>query len=258
MSIKGAVCDAARLLLRSACAPAGGRVPAARERHGCVSVVCPRWNCPTRAWGSRDRVSLGLGQRRCEQWAELLRRSARGEVQGAWPSLEEVLLRSRDGPRIGARVRGGLRGAAARKFAGAWGTPPGAWRGAVFDGPATIALERMSPAGLRSDAALPPSTERVVKNEVDVDGMGDPEDLVSDAEREQAVRSLRDGLLDGRLTLEGFSERVEIAYSARIGKELARARAGLPAAAVWRREAGGANRSASRAPSSATWRSAAG
>ncbi len=51
---------------------------------------------------------------------------------------------------------------------------------------------------------------------------------VSDADRERTVASLRDDLLAGRLTLEEFSERVEIAYHARIGQELVRAREDLP------------------------------
>jgi Domain of unknown function (DUF1707) len=38
---------------------------------------------------------------------------------------------------------------------------------------------------------------------------------VSDADREQAVASLRDDLVVGRLTLDEFSERVETAYRAR-------------------------------------------
>jgi hypothetical protein len=58
--------------------------------------------------------------------------------------------------------------------------------------------------------------------------MEDPDDYVSDAERERAVGSLRDHLLAGRLTLEEFSERVELAYGARLGHELARAQRGLP------------------------------
>lgn len=58
--------------------------------------------------------------------------------------------------------------------------------------------------------------------------MEDPDHYVSDAERERAVTSLRDQLLAGRLTLEEFSERVQAAYSARIGRELARAQEGLP------------------------------
>jgi hypothetical protein len=50
----------------------------------------------------------------------------------------------------------------------------------------------------------------------------------SDAEREQAVVSLREHLLAGRLTLEEFSERVGAAYGARTGEELARLEADLP------------------------------
>jgi hypothetical protein len=56
----------------------------------------------------------------------------------------------------------------------------------------------------------------------------DPDQLVSDADREQAVVLLRAGLVDGRLTLEEFSQRVESAYAARVGSELAWARSGLP------------------------------
>jgi hypothetical protein len=52
---------------------------------------------------------------------------------------------------------------------------------------------------------------------------------VSDAEREQAVASLREHLLAGRLTLDEFSERVELAYRAKVGHELAEVAAGLPA-----------------------------
>jgi len=51
---------------------------------------------------------------------------------------------------------------------------------------------------------------------------------VSDADREHTVVSLRDHLLAGRLTLDEFSERVELAYRARIGRELERAREDLP------------------------------
>lgn len=58
--------------------------------------------------------------------------------------------------------------------------------------------------------------------------MEQPDQYVSDSEREQAVASLREHLLAGRLTLEEFSERVERAYTARVGHELARARANLP------------------------------
>jgi hypothetical protein len=51
---------------------------------------------------------------------------------------------------------------------------------------------------------------------------------VSDQDREQAVLALRDDLLAGRLTLDEFSERVEIAYRARIGQDLVRVRQDLP------------------------------
>src|SRR5712692_7800830 len=58
--------------------------------------------------------------------------------------------------------------------------------------------------------------------------MEDASFRVSDADREQAVISLRDHLLAGRLTLEEFSERVEVALRARFGGELARVREDLP------------------------------
>jgi Domain of unknown function (DUF1707)/Cell wall-active antibiotics response 4TMS YvqF len=51
---------------------------------------------------------------------------------------------------------------------------------------------------------------------------------ISDADREQAVISLREHLLAGRLTLEEFSERVEGALRARVGAELARVQEDLP------------------------------
>jgi hypothetical protein len=51
---------------------------------------------------------------------------------------------------------------------------------------------------------------------------------VSDGDREQAVGSLRDDLLAGRLTLEEFTERVELAYRARTGQDLVRVREDLP------------------------------
>ena len=55
------------------------------------------------------------------------------------------------------------------------------------------------------------------------------DERVSDAEREQAVASLRDHLLSGRLTLEEFSVRVERAYGAVVQSDLDRVRSGLPA-----------------------------
>jgi Domain of unknown function (DUF1707) len=80
-------------------------------------------------------------------------------------------------------------------------------------------------------------------------GMEPSEQLVSDQQREQAVESLRGDLLDGRLTLEEFSERVEIAYGARVAAELAGARVGLPVRAGGApvpRAAAGARRSPTR------------
>lgn len=58
--------------------------------------------------------------------------------------------------------------------------------------------------------------------------MGDPEERLSDDERDQAVAWLRDHLLSGRLTLEEFSERVDDAYAARVRADLERLRLGLP------------------------------
>jgi Domain of unknown function (DUF1707) len=52
---------------------------------------------------------------------------------------------------------------------------------------------------------------------------------VSDDDREQAVLELREHLVQGRLTLEEFSERVELAYSARSTGDLEAARSALPA-----------------------------
>ncbi len=74
--------------------------------------------------------------------------------------------------------------------------------------------------------------------------MADPEQLVSNAEREQAVAWLQDNLLAGRLTLEEFSERVEEAYASRLQRDLERVRAGLPAGD--RLPTGGSRRRATR------------
>jgi Domain of unknown function (DUF1707) len=46
----------------------------------------------------------------------------------------------------------------------------------------------------------------------------------SDREREEMVGFLRDYLIAGRLTLEEFTQRVDIAYGARTAAELTRAR----------------------------------
>ena len=58
--------------------------------------------------------------------------------------------------------------------------------------------------------------------------MGELEQRVSDAEREQAVVWLRGHLVSGRLTLEEFSERIEQVYAAAIQADLESIRAGLP------------------------------
>lgn len=60
--------------------------------------------------------------------------------------------------------------------------------------------------------------------------MDDPFIRVSDADREQTVISLREHLLAGRLTLEEFSERVELALQASVGGDLARIQQDLPSA----------------------------
>lgn len=52
--------------------------------------------------------------------------------------------------------------------------------------------------------------------------------LASDAERERSVSTLRDAVAEGRLTLEEFSERVELAYAARTDVELSRLVRDLP------------------------------
>ena len=62
--------------------------------------------------------------------------------------------------------------------------------------------------------------------------MGDPPIRASDADREHAVSALREHLLAGRLTLEEFTERVEVALGARFGSELARVQEDLPEAAL--------------------------
>ena len=60
----------------------------------------------------------------------------------------------------------------------------------------------------------------------------DPDIRASDAEREQVVLSLRDHLLDGRLALEEFTERVERARGARLHGELDAIQSDLPAASA--------------------------
>src|SRR4051794_3237075 len=53
--------------------------------------------------------------------------------------------------------------------------------------------------------------------------------LVSDTERNHAVIALRDATVEGRLTLEEFSDRVGSAELARTGADLEQALSGLPA-----------------------------
>lgn len=53
---------------------------------------------------------------------------------------------------------------------------------------------------------------------------------LSDVDRERTVVFLREHLVAGRLTLDEFSDRVEIVYGARFGRELVPVRAGLPEA----------------------------
>lgn len=61
--------------------------------------------------------------------------------------------------------------------------------------------------------------------------MGDDASLrASDADREQAIADLREHLLEGRLTLEEFSQRVGEALQARSAGDLARAQENLPQA----------------------------
>lgn len=53
--------------------------------------------------------------------------------------------------------------------------------------------------------------------------------LASDAEREGTVDMLREAVVEGRLTLEEFSDRVELAHAARTGHDLATLGLDLPA-----------------------------
>jgi hypothetical protein len=59
--------------------------------------------------------------------------------------------------------------------------------------------------------------------------MDDKSLRVSDADRERAVVLLRQHLLEGRLTPDEFTERVEAALRARVGADLARVQDDLPA-----------------------------
>jgi hypothetical protein len=58
--------------------------------------------------------------------------------------------------------------------------------------------------------------------------LDDHSQRVSEDDRERAVVALRDDLVGGRLTLDEFSERVEIAYRARTAEDLVAVREDLP------------------------------
>ena len=58
-----------------------------------------------------------------------------------------------------------------------------------------------------------------------------PEVLASDAEREGASKRLRDATAEGRLTLEEFTERLDLAYAARTRAELEALTKDLPVTA---------------------------
>jgi hypothetical protein len=58
-----------------------------------------------------------------------------------------------------------------------------------------------------------------------------PAILASDDEREHGIAQLREAVVHGRLTLEEFSDRVELAQRARTDRELAELTADLPALA---------------------------
>jgi hypothetical protein len=59
---------------------------------------------------------------------------------------------------------------------------------------------------------------------------GPPDLRVSDADREQIAERLRDAAGEGRLTMEELDERLDRAYAARTGSDLAPLTADLPAA----------------------------
>src|SRR6266508_6297859 len=66
------------------------------------------------------------------------------------------------------------------------------------------------------------------RRQVDMDRDQRPEIRVSDADREQTVKLLERHHVDGRLTWEEFSERMEAAFHARTREELRRTLADLP------------------------------
>jgi Domain of unknown function (DUF1707)/Cell wall-active antibiotics response 4TMS YvqF len=59
-----------------------------------------------------------------------------------------------------------------------------------------------------------------VDNTTAMDDSSTPALLASDAERDQVVAALRDHLVDGRLTLDDFSQRLDAAHAARTAAEL--------------------------------------
>jgi Domain of unknown function (DUF1707)/Cell wall-active antibiotics response 4TMS YvqF len=60
-----------------------------------------------------------------------------------------------------------------------------------------------------------------------------PQTLASDSERESTCQVLQDACVDGRLTLEEFSQRVELAMVARTHSQLQETTHDLPAVSVW-------------------------
>src|SRR6266498_3999219 len=66
------------------------------------------------------------------------------------------------------------------------------------------------------------------RRQVDMDRDQRPEIRVSDADREQTVKLLERHHVDGRLTWEEFSERMEAAFHARTREDLRRTLADLP------------------------------
>jgi hypothetical protein len=57
----------------------------------------------------------------------------------------------------------------------------------------------------------------------------DPSYRVSDDDRERTIRTLRANLVEGRLTLDEFASRADLAYRAKIGAELSDVTGDLPA-----------------------------
>ncbi len=57
---------------------------------------------------------------------------------------------------------------------------------------------------------------------------GRPQELVSDADREQVIAALQLHMVDGRLTIDEFEQRVGMAHSARTRADLARCQERLP------------------------------